>query len=85
VSPAELPPQLAGIAGQADGSTAPGGSRPEPIYRIVVRLARQDVQAYGQHFALQPGMALQADVLLERRRLFEWVLDPLYAVVGRLP
>ena len=30
----------------------------------------------------QPGMTLEADVALERRRLFEWVLDPLYAVAG---
>lgn len=29
-------------------------------------------------------MALEADVLLERRRLYEWVLDPIYAVTGRL-
>jgi membrane fusion protein len=85
VSPAELPPQLAGIVDQSNGAASPGGGRPEPIYRIVVRLARQDVQAYGQRFALQPGMALEADVLLERRRLYQWVLDPLYAVAGRLP
>ena len=84
VSPAELPPQLAGIADQADAAAAPG-TRAEPIYRIVVRLERQDVQAYGQSFALQPGMALQADVLLERRPLYQWVLDPLYTVTGKLP
>ncbi|NML15638.1 HlyD family secretion protein [Azohydromonas caseinilytica] len=83
VSPAELPPQLAGVADQGDTATAPGAR--EPIYRITVRLARQDVQAYGQSFALQPGMTLQADVLLERRPLYQWVLDPLYAVTGKLP
>jgi hypothetical protein len=28
-------------------------------------------------------MAVEADVLLERRRIYEWVLEPLYAVMGR--
>jgi membrane fusion protein len=82
VSPAELPPQLAGIVGQAAGG-APGAPA-EALYRIVVALQRQDVMAYGQALPLQPGMALEADVLLERRRLYEWVLDPVYAVTGRL-
>lgn len=83
VSPAELPPQLAGVAGQDAGAASPG-ARAEPSYRIVVTLARQSVLAYGQELPLQPGMALEADVQLERRRLAEWVLDPLYAVSGRL-
>ncbi|MET5012441.1 secretion protein HlyD, partial [Burkholderia pseudomallei] len=30
------------------------------------------------------GMALQADVLQERRRLYEWVLEPLYSLTGKL-
>jgi membrane fusion protein len=33
---------------------------------------------------LLAGMAVEADVLLERRRLYEWVLEPLYTVTGRL-
>jgi membrane fusion protein len=32
---------------------------------------------------LQPGMQLEADVELETRRLFEWVLEPLYTITGR--
>jgi membrane fusion protein len=33
---------------------------------------------------LLAGMTVEADVLLERRRLYEWVLEPLYALAGRL-
>jgi membrane fusion protein len=80
LSPGELPPQLASLTsliGNAAGAAA------EPIYRITVDLARQSVTAYGAQVPLQPGMALEADVALERRRLFEWVLDPLYAVTGQ--
>jgi membrane fusion protein len=79
LSPAELPPQLAGltsVTGVAAGAPA------EPIYRITVSLTSQTVTAYGAQTPLQPGMTLEADVALERRRLFEWMLDPLYAVTG---
>lgn len=74
IAPSELPP------GVAAGST-PGGPA-EPLYRIVVALDRQDVTAYGRQVALAPGMQLDADVLLDRRRLYEWVLDPLFTLTG---
>lgn len=55
----------------------------EPVYRITVMPNSQNVRAYGERLPLQPGMQLEADVLLERRRLIEWVLDPLYTLTGR--
>ena len=79
LSPAELPPQLAGLTSVTGVAT---GAAAEPIYRITVSLASQTVTAYGAQTPLQPGMTLEADVALERRRLFEWMLDPLYAVTG---
>jgi membrane fusion protein len=81
LSPAELPAQLAGLT----SVTGAAAGAAEPLYRITVNLASQTVTAYGAKNALQPGMTLEADVALERRRLFEWVLDPLYAVTGRQP
>ena len=56
----------------------------EPLYRVVVSLNRQTVTAYGQEQALLPGMALEADILLERRRLMEWVFEPLYSLRGAM-
>ncbi len=82
LSPGELPAQLAGLTSLTGAATGAGG---EPIYRITVNLASQSVTAYGAQVPLQPGMTLEADVALERRRLFEWVLDPLYAVTGQQP
>ncbi|HWP13823.1 MAG TPA: HlyD family efflux transporter periplasmic adaptor subunit [Ramlibacter sp.] len=82
LSPAELPAQLAGLTSVT--GVAPGAAA-EPLYRITVSLASQTVTAYGAATPLQPGMTLEADVALERRRLFQWVLDPLYAVTGRQP
>jgi membrane fusion protein len=51
----------------------------EPSYQIVVRLDRQFVPAYGKRHILFPGMALTADIILERRTLLHWILQPLYA------
>ncbi|MGT0192675.1 HlyD family secretion protein [Burkholderia pyrrocinia] len=56
---------------------------PEQLYRVVVALDRQDIVAYGKRETLRPGMALEADVLIDQRRLIEWVLEPLYALGRR--
>lgn len=56
----------------------------EPLYRVLVELDQQTVSAYGREELLKPGMTLDADILLDRRRLIEWVLEPLYGVSGSL-
>ncbi|HVK99532.1 MAG TPA: HlyD family efflux transporter periplasmic adaptor subunit [Dongiaceae bacterium] len=56
----------------------------EPAYRVVVRPTRQTLQAYQQAVPLQAGMLLDADVKLEKRRLFQWLLDPLFSLTGAL-
>ncbi|WOB08328.1 HlyD family secretion protein [Piscinibacter gummiphilus] len=56
----------------------------EPLYRITVSLDQQAVQAYGRAQPLAPGMQLDADVLLDRRRLIEWIFEPLLSVTGRV-
>jgi membrane fusion protein len=65
------------ITGLAPGNT-------EPMYRITVELTQQTIRAYGQTQNLQAGMLLEADVLQEKRRLIEWVLEPLYSLTGKL-
>src|SRR5207247_1649747 len=57
---------------------------PEPAYRVVVVLDSQMAKAYGQEFPLQSGMILDANISIERRRLYQWLLDPLYSVRGRI-
>ncbi|KVT20177.1 MFP transporter [Burkholderia sp. MSMB1078WGS] len=53
------------------------------FYRITAALASEHVTAYGKPQPLQAGMALKADILQERRRLYEWVLEPLYSLTGK--
>ena len=71
--------ELAGLALPASLA-----ERGEPLYRITVALDRQDVVAYGQTQALAPGMQLEADVLLDRRRLIEWLFEPVLGIAGRV-
>jgi membrane fusion protein len=56
----------------------------EPMYRVRVKLGRQEVLTYGTAQRLRSGMTLDASVLLETRKLYEWVLDPLFGITGRL-
>jgi membrane fusion protein len=76
------PLQASELSGLALPAAASGGG--EPLYRITVKLDRQDVMAYGQAQALAPGMQLEADVLLERRRLIEWLFEPVLGIARRV-
>jgi membrane fusion protein len=70
VAPSEIPQPLAEVAR-------------EPVYRIRVSLDRQQVLAYGEPQPLHAGMSVEADVIVDRRRLIEWIFEPLYSLVGR--
>jgi membrane fusion protein len=54
----------------------------EPVYRVVAALEAQSVQAFGRSYPLQPGMLLDAEIVLEKRSLLEWILEPLYSLRG---
>lgn len=55
----------------------------EPFYRIRVALDSPTVIAYGASQALKSGMLLDASIVLEHRRLYEWVLEPLFSISGK--
>jgi membrane fusion protein len=75
------PVELAGLTAAAGGSVMLGETS-EPAYRVTVALDEQTATAYGAAASLQPGMTVQADVLIETRRVYQWVLDPLHALTG---
>ena len=54
----------------------------EPAYRVSVRLEKRAVIFNGNRFALQPGMLLSADIVLGRRTLLSWILDPVSGIAG---
>ncbi|WP_295207206.1 HlyD family efflux transporter periplasmic adaptor subunit [uncultured Brevundimonas sp.] len=61
----------------------PGLQVQEPVFRVRVKLDRDTVSAYGQDVPLQPGMLVSADIVMDRRSLLEWLLEPLYAAGRR--
>ena len=69
-------------AGELAGQSWAGATN-EPMYRITVTLERQDVPAYGQLQPLAAGMQLDADVQLDRRRLVEWLFEPVLGMAAR--
>lgn len=66
----------------ADTALASAGTA-EPMYRLRLTLDRQSVQAYGKPVPLKSGMLVDASIALDHRRLYEWVLEPLFTISGR--
>ncbi len=56
----------------------------EGLYRVRVRLTAQTISAYGQPQTLAAGTQLEADIELDKRRLVEWVFEPLLSLKGRV-
>ncbi len=56
----------------------------EPVYRVRVALDEQFVSAYGKEMPLQSGMSISADIILDKRSLGEWLLEPIYSLRGRI-
>jgi membrane fusion protein len=54
-----------------------------PAYRVSVTLKQQTIQAYGQEVALKADMQVAADIVSDRRSLFDWLIDPLLAALRR--
>src|SRR5690606_24993640 len=79
------PGRVAAISRAALPVTEQGGAGAgqEPVYRVIVDLDSESIDVYGRPRALRAGMAVEADVQLETRRLYEWVLEPLYAMKMR--
>lgn len=56
----------------------------EPLYRVQVVLDSQQVMTFGRAEPVRAGMALDADILMERRSLLEWMFEPLYGMAHHL-
>lgn len=67
--------------GELSGTSTEGD---KAIYVVKVALDQQAIQAYGHAHALKMGMAFEADIMQENRKLYEWVLEPLFSITGKL-
>ncbi len=82
-APNELPPSLASTILSNAQQNILGFNSNEALYRIKVKLDKQHIDAYGQAHNLRPGMTLEADVLQDKRKIWEWILEPVLAVSQR--
>lgn len=53
-------------------------------YKVIVDLDQQYVSAYGKQMPLTSGMLVEADIRLESRAIWEWLLEPILSLKGRL-
>lgn len=56
----------------------------EPVYLVKAELTSNTVSAYGKQLTLKSGMTLSADIQLGDRSLFEWLLEPIYSLQGKV-
>lgn len=55
----------------------------EPVYVINVEIENNNISVRGNNMPLHPGMTLNADIILERRSVLEWVFEPVLSVKER--
>ena len=72
VSPVALRPDEIGVAPLS----------PELLYKVKIQIAQQSVKAFGKSHPLQAGMEISADIVLENRRVIDWLLTPLKSIRG---
>tara|TARA_B100000780_G_C21120989_1_gene454070 strand:- start:1734 stop:2978 length:1245 start_codon:yes stop_codon:yes gene_type:complete len=56
----------------------------EPVYRLRATLQKQTMNAFGKQLELKSGMLFEADIMLEKRSLIDWLLEPIYSLKGRI-
>jgi membrane fusion protein len=52
----------------------------EPAYRVTAAVERSHIETKTTTIPLQPDMLLRADIILERRTLVRWLLDPVIGI-----
>lgn len=55
-------------------------SATEPMYRVRASLHEQTIQVYGRERKLTAGMAISGGIMLDKRRIYEWLFEPLYTL-----
>ena len=56
----------------------------EPVYRLQSRLSQQFITAYGDQYPLKSDMLFQADIVLGKRTLMQWLMEPIDSLKRRI-
>jgi membrane fusion protein len=82
LTPEEVQSLLSGAQPTTQGM--PAGVAPTkqtgPFYRVIVEPDSQFASVYGEERKLPASMRVQAYALLDRRPLYQWMLEPLYEI-----
>ncbi|MBY0299621.1 MAG: HlyD family efflux transporter periplasmic adaptor subunit [Methylobacterium sp.] len=72
------------MLGAPDEGAGEAGAAPrQSVYRVEVRPTARTMRAYGVDEPIRIGSTLSADIVVEKRRLIDWMLDPIRAMRGR--
>ncbi len=61
-----------------------GSAEVEGLYQVRVELIKPTITVYGREERLVSGMMVVADVELDTRKVYEWILEPLYTIKGKI-
>ncbi len=56
----------------------------EPFYRVTATLKRQTIVAHGKVQHLHAGTTFVGDIVGDRRKIWQWILEPIYTLRGSL-
>ena len=56
----------------------------EPVYTVRVSLPSNYLEYQGKRLPLSPGMVVEADIELDRLKIYQWLLEPLYRLGARV-
>lgn len=73
----ELPTHIASIL----QNTVVTQNQAQNFYKVTVAV---NSQHHGDSLPLLPGMQLEADIKHDTRRIYEWILDPIYSIVRKI-
>jgi membrane fusion protein len=54
------------------------------FYRVIVTLKDQEIMFYGQPQPLTAGMTLVGEIIGDKRKIWQWILNPIYTLKGSL-
>lgn len=49
-----------------------------PYYKVIIRPVKQTIVYGGKHLSLENGIKAQSTLFLEKRKIYQWMLSPVY-------
>lgn len=54
----------------------------QPYYKAIAILEKQSIQVYGREKKIQQGMTLSAVMMGSKRKIWQWIFDPVFSFYG---